>query len=331
MDTGGLLLVGALSIGLALSAVLFMFSIDRLVPPPKYKREKLEEKKPECFPIEYPRMSLGRQILRWAIPGWLVILLFLLFLAVRLVITGNISILQDIATKDALTLLEWEVIVGGVGIPLGYLIYQVYWWQYWLGLPSNFVPRDKGYEILKDARIDFQKVIGVPLDDTSNPTKVRTLKLPFLRLRYLEEKPPRIMERYQTNWYLADYAWYHTLCQNKIEFLEERAMFLGEVYHSLGVVRTSLVFAFFGYVLYNFIMSWPLISGSRWLEYVQLFAAPMLFNFVIAYIMFFTLSYAREEALDTLVAFKHHVITSLCKFPRIQEEGGKGSHRESLG
>jgi len=268
-------------------------------------------------------MDSAPQMLRWAIPGWLLIIFFLIFVMIRSTFDGSILTWSNVDMLQELGLMAGSASV--VGIPIGYLVYQLYWWMHWANPPGHIVRRDAGYEILKDADIDFDVILGIPLEDTSKQTKILRFRwLPFLGLRYLKEKPPDITERYQRNWYLAEYAWYDTLTKNDIEFLEQRAISLDDTYHSLGAARTSLIFAFWGYVLYDFTMTVSLVTNGRWLEYARLYMVPMLFNFIIACIIFFMLSHVREDTMEALIALKRNVITSRHRLARIERKQSKG-------
>jgi len=315
MSAKELLVTVMLSIGLGLSVILFMALMDRLARRP-------QEEEPELRRMEYRKTtqvigkSAVREILCWAISGWLAVFFFLLFLGVKSVLAGDTLALLDIV-KERTNMLGWAAFFTVVGPPLGYLINQFYWWIHWANLPGSIVHRDKGFEVLKDTSIDFEAAGIGSLDESSKETRVwKPGWLPFLGLRYLEEKPKDITERYQKNWYLADLVWYETLHKNNMLFLDQRATYLGWVYHCQGAVRLALVFAFIGYAFSDFIVSSRLIFGGRWLAYAQLFIAPILFNFVISCAVFFILSHMREDAMENLIALKHDVITIHHKLPK---------------
>lgn len=272
-------------------------------------------------------MNAARQVLRWGIPGWLSFIFYLLFWGIRSTFDGSFLTWFVSVTK-----LQRTLVATGLAIPLGFLIFQLYWRIHWWNFPFNIVHRDKGYEVLKDAHIDFKKVIGIPLDNTSSRIESRRVLLPFFVLNFLEDKPANIVQRYQRNWYLADFAWYHTIGRNDLEFVEERAKLLGDIYHSLGAARTSLVIVGGLYLWHDLIMIMGrllhFIDGC-WQYYLNLYWFPFVLNlFVVAPLLFFLmLSNSREDTLEDLIALKHHVITSMHKLPKI---GGKES-TESLG
>jgi hypothetical protein len=268
-------------------------------------------------------MNSARQVLRWGIPGWLLIIFILMFLTIRSTWDGSIPLLYAEVTK-----LQRILVATGLAIPCGFLIFQLYWRIHWWDFPSNIVHRDKGYEVLKDADIDFKFLVGISLDTTSTKANRRKIIFPFFVLYYLEDKPPDIVQRYQRNWYLADFAWYDTIRRHKLEFLEQRATFLGDVYHSLGAARTSLLIATSGYFMYDLIMIigklLHFIDGY-WQEYLRLYRVPLALNLLVMapFLFLFMLSNAREDTLEDLIALKHHVITSLHELPKMQPGGQK--------
>ena len=316
MSAKELVVTAVLSIGLGLSVVLLMTLMDRLAR--QAQEEKLEPRR-----TEYPRTvtqtigkSAAREMLCWAISGWLAIVFVLLFLGVKSVFAGDTFAVLEIF-KDGTNILGWAASLTAIGLPIGYLLNQLYWWIHWANLPSSIVHRDKGFEVLKDASIDFEAAGIGPLDMSSKDTRIwRPRWLPFLGLRYLEKKPKDITERHQRNWYLADFVWHDTLRKNNMIFLEYKATHLSWIYHCQGSSRLSLALAFIGYAFWDFVVSARLISEGHCLEYVKLLIVPMVFNFVISCIIFFVLSHMREDTVENILALKHDVITQYHKLPR---------------
>lgn len=316
MSAKELLVTAVLSIGLGVCVILLMILMDRLA-------RRTQEDELELRRMEYPRTGaqpMGRsaawEITCWAISGWPVVVLLLLFLGVKSVFAGDTFALLD-TLKGRINMLGWAASFAVAGLPVGYVLNQLYWWIHWANLPTSIVHRDKAFEVLKDASIDFEAAGIGPLDMSSKDTRIwRPRWLPFLGLRYLEKKPKDITERHQRNWYLADFVWYDTLRKNNMIFLEHKATHLSWVYHCQGSSRLSLVLAFIGYAVWDFVVSARLMSEGRWLEYVKLLIVPMVFNFVISCIIFFVLSHMREDTMENLIALKHDVITKYHKLPR---------------
>lgn len=92
-------------------------------------------------------MDSTRQLLRWSVPGFVFVLTFFLLQAVWIVVIEQRSILSAVAGANAAGLLA---IVAG-GIPLGFLIYQIYYWRF-AGVggmsTGSFFRNDRGGKVL---------------------------------------------------------------------------------------------------------------------------------------------------------------------------------------
>ena len=112
-------------------------------------------------------MDAARQILRWAIPGWLFSATFFLFLAIRFTLEGQILTVSEYAQRDYAAIISLVTLLGSGGIPLGFCIYQVYFSVYWwLPLPTLIKdPKDRGYSVLKDSVQDWRSLVGYAIDD----------------------------------------------------------------------------------------------------------------------------------------------------------------------
>jgi len=290
-----------------------------------------------------PKMDL-RQSPRWAIPGWLFILFLALFHLIQYAGAKDgltwATILKPLA-ENGLSPLQLVLAVLAAGLPLGYLMDQLYWFHYWnrwdvIPVPArreirllkrsyrvpwirftSFVPYDLGYEILKDACIDFQSLVGVELDNISEGRQIWPRKdFPVFGLGFFLDKPRDIIERYKRNWSLAEFAWYHTLSVRGLEFLDERAQFLGNSYHSLGAARTALQYAFVAFALLLPIEKGLGLDLFGWSEYLTDCRIRLFWNLVFLGVMYLVLSHAREDALRSLIQLEHHVVTALAKLPR---------------
>ena len=77
-------------------------------------------------------MQQTTQLLKWAIPGWIFIGLFLILLKFDALFTDNnlvdfLKIAEYLDPKST----GFFLLVGTAGLPLGYLIYQIYYFLYW--------------------------------------------------------------------------------------------------------------------------------------------------------------------------------------------------------
>jgi len=253
-------------------------------------------------------MDTARQILRWAIPGWHLWLFILLFIAVRFVLSGYILTLTDFASRNFGELLSFLTILAGLGIPIGFLIYQIYFWIYWnLPLPVKN-PDDRGYTILKDCSLEWKKLVGYDIDSDAHLNPGKSIQLGPFRFAI---KTRDLLHRYQHNWLLADFAWYQTLVLNDAKWLDDRTTVLVDIYHSLGASLVSLWLGYGIYFIYDVIMHRGLIAQG---QIVYVWAA--VFNFPLLILLTIILRFNRTDTLRTLEAMKHDFITYFARFPR---------------
>lgn len=254
-------------------------------------------------------MNTARQAIRWTIPGWLFFLFLLVFDGVALVFGHRPMLWKTVVAEPNLS-----IALAAAGLPTGYLIFQVYFWVYWvfpfpklLGLQ---LPRDRGRMILKDVTdVNLRDMVGRALDMTTPET-------PTKRWWIVKYKDPKVMERYRHNWLLQNFIWRKTLIENNAESLEATAVHYSDIYHSLGAARWSLVLAFLLHastyvctVLVPHLHS-PMAPRS-WLTPIS--------NLVLAIILFAALTVARYDTLTTLIQFKHDFITYFHRSDRRRE------------
>src|SRR5574341_1155468 len=143
-------------------------------------------------------LDSSRQVIRWAIPGWLFFAFMLAYFGMEFAWRGRAALADHLLDRllklgdneiNATVLL---ISVAGVGIPLGYLLYQIYYWGYWRG--SEFYrdePKDKGLAVLKNTNIDTLYWFGdkIKLVDEDNQD-IEDIPYDFRkRLNNLQDKP----------------------------------------------------------------------------------------------------------------------------------------------
>ena len=69
-------------------------------------------------------MDTARQVIRWTVPGWLLIMFFSMFTIVKDIILGKT--LAEIIELVPLPAFSFAGLLV-MGLPLGYLIYQIYY------------------------------------------------------------------------------------------------------------------------------------------------------------------------------------------------------------
>jgi hypothetical protein len=273
-------------------------------------------------------MDTARQVIRWALPGWIALLFCAGFIAVNAALSDQnqliyLSILKA-ASDNLLTL-------AAIAVPVGFIIYQLYYWVYWYApIPSLFGrrfidPVDRGKEILDAVKdqVDFKQIFD-------NPLLKDTPESPFEKHGHLYYKSARIMGLYRKNWHLSDSAWYLALAderyKNTATFLERRNQLISDIYHSLGACYHAVTLAFLGY---SFVFGYvSLVEAGAFFSRPTPPApsttiAQEIILPVILRLMSFTINLAifllgtrilrggRIASFDALSSLKHDVITNV--------------------
>ncbi len=280
-------------------------------------------------------MDTARQVIRWALPGWVILFFLALFLSVnqlffgldRLVFFQLISEMKDL-------LLE----LAAIAVPLGFIMYQIYYWIYWYApvpyIIGKFVfsPGDRGNEILSS-------VANHPrFPELFESTVSQTNRSVYAKNRWYSLKNSEVMSAYRTNWELSDSVWYLALSNKRfeqiVEPLEKRNQFLTDIYHSLGVSYTALVLAFLGYLgitatitlgEVQTLLSYLVLPGSTksvmefvgviimlWEPYRLLISSliSLRLNFILFVLFFAMFRGGRKASFGALLRLKHDVITN---------------------
>ncbi len=231
-------------------------------------------------------MDTARQIIRWSIPGWCFFIFLIFFIGmgsgITAIFTRNFSALSITALinffpsifLNATTVL----LLGFAGIPIGYIIYQVYFYLYWRGIwtPWGFViDQDKGFLVLNG--IDFSdsekrdgldtKLEKLPKSISWSLDRVVPSKLGFLGLiipsfHYIPRSRLRrkngssissfyLAQMLSKNWAKAVTVWYRfaIIPSHRLEY---QVSYIFDVFHSQGAVRTALAIAYALYVIHTF-------------------------------------------------------------------------------
>lgn len=293
-------------------------------------------------------MNTARQTIRWGIPGWSLFIFFAMFIMMRWIIrvpiiwgtTGNIINLRELIAQDPLSKATPSVALalGVAGIPIGYLIYQMYFWGFWRAwkwpfVPGWVVPLDRGTEILKDLPIldDLYRWTGRKLKELPEsinwtPKAFKYFPLSFLttwiriipfsstsdwqKARGESIDPRRIEIDYQDNWALAGFAWYKAILSTDTpQIIENQLSYMFDTFHSLGTVRTALLSAYFLYICYDLIMHATELSKGFWHHYFLPYCLPILVNLVVFAIWFKLLTTDRRRTLRQILDYMRDWIT----------------------
>jgi hypothetical protein len=268
-------------------------------------------------------MDSARQVIRWALPGWIMALFYAFFIMVGIALHGNG---QNIY-KDFLKIIyDNLLILGVVSIPIGFILYQLYHWAYWfIPFPALwklklYNPKDRGREILSGTEhLDFNAIFGQTL--YSAPSSA------YKKWWFFYHKSTDIMTRYRQNWNLADSAWYLALANEKYknvnDFLERRNQFLGDIYHSLGACQIAILLSYFTYILTALFVLFKetTVITTFSLSMIVCRIASFLINTLAFFLLYAIFQKGRLASFDALYSLKHDVITNaLLDKPKRQKE-----------
>jgi len=265
-------------------------------------------------------MDTARQVIRWSIPGW--VFLFMLALLQILTWLGEgrpvgsiIEIGIPFITPGAVAM------VVTAGVPLGFILYQVYYSWYGAVLPFCFVNRDRGAEILlalpQSVRDMLASIEGQALDleDMSDCIGPYFMPYPFRRLKSEYRNTAgktRFAEKVHHNWDLIRF-WLHRICFiNKTELLRSEVITLSDIYHAVGAARAALFLACLAHLLVNtFVLQTNLLALWR-------LAAAVIAPYGLAFWLFRVFERTRSSALNSLLS----ILTLAFKtFPARSAEG----------
>ena len=217
-------------------------------------------------------MDTSRQVLRWSIPGWVFVFLLIVFAWVLLRVTGTVNfqvLLSSVATQKYGV--ESAALLAAAGIPLGFIIYQIYFFMYGTVLPFYLVNIDRGIDIfrvpgretLNPTTIDIHPEtlkritidIGVALDveEMTEEFRIRLLHAPLHRLKREHRNPAgkrKYEARLQNHWEIVRYYLTRISANPKSSDISKEFTTLSDIYHSLGASRIAVLLAYLASITY---------------------------------------------------------------------------------
>ena len=249
-------------------------------------------------------MNTARQIIRWAIPGWLTIMFFISFVVITLLVNSEWDQLTFVETSFLSHFIGVFIPIGIIAIPFGFVIFQLYYWMYWHAPVPSFAQRfifsnDRARDILGDVE--------------DHPVIKRKFHREIVKgadVAYERGKPFRsskIMDNYRENWSLLESIWYYCLNKSKYEnvknYLEVRVQCLSDIYHSLGASMVSLVGAYTLFLVW-FFSNYDLIHNIWHL-------GAFILDLFIGFSTFFVLFKCRKGCYDVWSSIKRDFINSV--------------------
>jgi hypothetical protein len=191
------------------------------------------------------------ELLRFGIPGWLLIVYVGGFLIVRLgaeiLLTGApVDVSQFIGThRDDIAAVT--IFAAAAGVPIGYVVYQLYWWVTEHGGPFvRLIPFDRGAAVLQSISAPFDELVHRSFEGPV-PARYGPGLLGFLHWVAQSELPRAdTIMRLQDNRNFARFVWNFLLAKNDAEMIRLEAEKLADTYHSLGAARTAISLALLG-------------------------------------------------------------------------------------
>lgn len=206
------------------------------------------------------------QYMRWGLPG--VVFLFVVFSFWTITPGYDLKVFSDSALVSALA------IIIGAGIPIGYIIYQVYFAVVWWTLPNEI------------ARLTIKDVPDAPElegDDFGH----------------------KYMKLQRKQWPHVENFWYkriYDLGYDKAGFFRERHYHLLSIFHSLGSTITAIILGnFSSFILFRFILKYT--APINWWYLIGLVG----FWMATAYIFFINRRYLRYNIL----CFQNYVLKNI--------------------
>lgn len=185
-------------------------------------------------------MNEGRRFFRFLMPGWLFLLELGLFLLLQFVVFQTLEDPQRSKLWEQARLFFVQVpkgawtplslAIGAAGVPIGYLIFQLYYFCYW-------------------SRVNVQ---GWLLWRVNNEHALDQARTVYPRLPRPVPFDPR------GNWDPYTALWYQVLGKRGRDMgIEDRTQRMVDNYHAAGANFVGLHLAFLVWLLLNFLISYP--------------------------------------------------------------------------
>lgn len=180
--------------------------------------------------------------LRWGIPGWTLFFSLVLFIIIDLLLGNDDAMFQLVSeSSNTFNLIEAALsiaLVAGAGIPIGFLLYQIYYYIRWNSPSSN-----NGLLLLFNGR-------NKELQNTLNGLDIKDIT---------EEKGFTIKtEDHREMWDFISPMLIEAISNEKgSKYLENRHRYLLDILHSLGTSYLGIVLGFGTYLILKWTLGEP--------------------------------------------------------------------------
>lgn len=193
------------------------------------------------------RQFSERQLIRWAIPGWVTLFLAILLLSVHFWLNNEFASSDESLLKaGAGTIAALGAAFIVFGFALGYMLFQLYFFLYWGPRPE-----------LIGGRVDYQEVFSKLICWQPNFDK---------QLDESRAEPENDRAKRQKWEVSVAAAWWHCVARRKKHGMvwEDRNGYLVAVYHSLG---STLAGAYLTIIVYLITVIKVFVNGERGIWY----------------------------------------------------------------
>ncbi len=209
-------------------------------------------------------MDSARQVIRWSMPGWLFLFWLTDFQIIQNVcVFGSVGVALEHSALSQLSAGAAAVLIGS-GVPLGFLIYQLYYHAYDHWMPLSLAPQDRGGDILRSLPgvPDKLKTYEPKLDieEMCEESNIRLLSVIFgPKLRRLKPDfrngagKERFRENRLINFEVIRFYFAAICADLKDDSFRQEYTCLSDIYNAIGASRTALICAFVLYLFYNFL------------------------------------------------------------------------------
>lgn len=166
------------------------------------------------------------QILRWGTPGWTLFVAFIMFVFIDALVSDSILFVRIIDLIKSPGAFGAAALVVGSGVPVGFVLYQIYFFFRWLSPTENFFVGNIIVESLEGVEEKEQKVL--------------------LESCITKKKP-----------IIGDYRWY--ILENFLLFLASidetsktmynRSRYLLDLLHTLGTATFAIILGWVFYLI----------------------------------------------------------------------------------
>lgn len=209
-------------------------------------------------------MDSARQVIRWSMPGWVFLFWLAAFQLIQnICVFGSVAAAMEHSALSQLTTGAAAILIGS-GVPLGFLIYQLYYHAYDHWMPLSLAPQDRGGDILRCLPCDVQTKLktyepSLDIDEMCEPSSIALLpiifgpRLPRLKANFRNRSgKSSYRKNRQVNFEVIRFYLNVISTEVKSDNFRQEYTNLSDIYNAIGASRIALICSSILYVFYNF-------------------------------------------------------------------------------